>query len=70
LAEARETLYEQTPTRVLRAEHLIAIAVQTGRDKDRQRVRLLREQVPMDSEYLSGILARHGLETKWKKWTP
>jgi hypothetical protein len=39
LNESREVLYEQTPTRVLRAEHLAAIAVQTGRDKDRERVR-------------------------------
>jgi hypothetical protein len=70
LAEARETLYEHTRTRVLRAEHLVAIAVQTGREKDRQRVRLLTEQVPMDSDYLSGVLARHGLEAKWKQWTP
>ena len=72
LTEARETLYEHTPTRVLRAEHLlaIAIAVQTGREKDRQRVRLLTEQAPMDSGYLSGVLARHGLEVKWKRWTP
>ncbi|MBI4526273.1 MAG: hypothetical protein HY695_20945 [Deltaproteobacteria bacterium] len=70
LAEARETLYEQTPTRVLRAEHLAAIAVQTGREKDRQRVRLLREQAALDNNYLTGVLARHGLEVKWKEWTP
>ena len=70
LTEARETLYEHTPTRVLRAEHLVAIALQTGREKDRQRVRLLKEQVPMDPDYLSGVLARHGLEVKWKRWTP
>jgi len=46
VAEARETFYEQTPTRVLRAEHLAAMAVQTGREKDRECVRLLREQAP------------------------
>ena len=69
LAEARETLHEQTPTRVLRAEHLAAIAVQTGRDKDRQRVRLLREQGSLDDNYLAGILARYSLEATWKEWT-
>ncbi len=69
LAEARETLYEQTPTRVLRAEHLAAIAVQTARDKDRERVRLLREQAPLDDDYLTRVLARHGLEARWKEWT-
>lgn len=61
LAEARETRYEATLTRVLRAEHLLAIALQTGRDKDRERVRLLREQASLDQKYLAAILARHGL---------
>ena len=69
LAKARETLYEQTPRRVLRAEHLVAIAVQTGREKDRERVRLLREQASMDPEYLAGVLSRQGLEATWKQWT-
>ena len=70
LVEARETLYEQTPTRVLRAEHLAAIAVQTGREKDRQRVRLLMEQAPMDLDYLAGVVTRHGLEGTWRSWVP
>jgi hypothetical protein len=70
LTEARDVLYEQTPTRVLRAEHLIAIATQTGRDKDRERVRLLREQAELDGEYLANLLRRHGLEGKWQPWTP
>ena len=61
LAEARETRYEATPTRVLRAEHLLAIALQTGRDKDRERVRLLREEASLDQKYLASVLARHGL---------
>src|SRR2546428_7112387 len=38
LREARETLYEEVSARVVRAEHLIAICLQTGRDKDRERV--------------------------------
>ena len=61
LGEAQETRYEATPTRVLRAEHLLAIALQTGRDKDRERVRLLREQASLDQKYLAALLARHGL---------
>jgi hypothetical protein len=70
VAEAREFLYEQTPTRVLRAEHLVAIALQTGRDKDRDRVRLLREQAELDKDYLANVLRRYRLEGKWKPWTP
>jgi hypothetical protein len=60
-SEAVGTRYEHTPTRVPRAEHLIAIAVQTGRNKDRQRVRLLLEHAPVDTAYLTEILARHDL---------
>jgi hypothetical protein len=67
LKEARETVYVRTPTRVLRAEHLAAIAVQTGREKDRDRVRLLLEQAQLDREYFAAILARHNLETTWTK---
>jgi hypothetical protein len=68
LQGAGDTIYEGTFTRVLRAEHLVAICVQTGRDKDRQRARLLYEQATLDLEYLAGILTRHGLEGKWKEW--
>lgn len=69
LAEARETLYEDMPTRVLRAEHLAAICVQTGRGKDRDRLRLLREQSNLDTSVLQSILARHDLEARWRQWT-
>jgi hypothetical protein len=70
LREARETPYEEVSARVVRAEHLIAICLQTGRDKDRERVRILREQAELDMSYLAGVLQRHGLEGKWKPWTP
>ena len=70
LREARETSYEEISTNVVRAEHLIAICLQTGRDKDRERVRIFREQAEVDMSYLGGVLQRHGLEGKWKQWTP
>ncbi len=69
LREARDMLYESTPTRVLRVEHLVAICLQTGRAKDRERVRLLRDQATLDQEYLSDLLRRHDLGGKWKEWT-
>jgi len=70
LREARETSYEEVTTRVVQAEHLIAICLQTGRDKDRERMRIFREQGELDMSYLTGLLQRHGLEGKWKQWTP
>jgi hypothetical protein len=38
--------------------------LQTGRDKDRERVRLLSEQAGLDRDYLANVLARHRLEGK------
>jgi hypothetical protein len=70
LGEARETSYEDALTRVVRAEHLIAICLQTGRDKARERVHIFRDQAELDMNYLAGVLQRHGLEGKWKQWTP
>jgi hypothetical protein len=70
LAAAQETLYDKVPTRVMRAEHLLAIALQTGRDKDKQRVRLLLEQAPLDREYLNQVITRHGLDKRWQVWNP
>ena len=69
LAQAREIDYEGVSARVLRAEHLIAIGLQTGRSKDRARVAMLREQASLDLNLLADILKRHQLEEKWKLWT-
>ena len=38
--------------------------------KDRERVGVFREQAKLDMGYLAGVLQRHGLEGKWKQWTP
>ncbi|MBA2431475.1 MAG: hypothetical protein H0V56_05090 [Chthoniobacterales bacterium] len=69
LTHACETLYEGERTRVLRSEHLVAICLQTGRGKDRDRVRLFREEGTLDLEFLAGVLARHDLAGKWNEWT-
>jgi hypothetical protein len=68
LDQAKEIDYEGTLTRVLRAEHLAAICLQTGRAKDRERVRILREQAKLDLDFLADLLKRHQLEEKWKLW--
>jgi hypothetical protein len=69
LAQAREIRYEGMATRVVRAEYLIVICLQTGRTKDRARVEILCEQAQIDREILAAILKRHQLEEKWKLWT-
>jgi hypothetical protein len=69
LREARELPYQTTLTRVLRVEHLLAICLQTGRTKDRERVNILREQATLDLEYLAVVLRQYQLEERWKEWT-
>jgi len=51
------------------SRHLVAICLQTGRSKDRERVRILREQAKLDQNFLADVLRRHQLEDKWKLWT-
>ena len=68
LAEARETPYAETLTRVLRPEHLAAIMVQTGRDKDRPRFSTFMQEAALDADYLHCLLARHQLTDRFNTW--
>lgn len=58
----------QTPTRVLTAEHLIAIALKTGRAKDFARVALLLEEAAIDTARLTDMLERHQLLEQWNRF--
>jgi len=69
LSHAQEMMYEDVPARVLRPEYLAAIALQTGRGKDRERVRILREQAQLDMSVLADILQRHQLHEIWTRWS-
>lgn len=68
LDEARHTSYDGVPLNVMRAEHLIAICIQTGREKDRERVRVLRDVPDLDRRLLEDLLDRHKLERTWIPW--
>ncbi len=69
LNEAKEIDFDGVPTRVLRAEHLVAISLQTGREKDRQRVGMFLEQADLDRALLDSVLDRYELTEKWNQWT-
>lgn len=69
VAEAKAVAYDSIMTRVPRAEHLAAIMIQTGRQKDRVRFDALRDQVALDETRLAEIVARHGLKEKYQAWT-
>jgi hypothetical protein len=68
VAEARDTTSEPTPTHVLAAKDLVAIMLQTGRNKDRERLASFIAEVPLDENYLAGVLERHCLTVKWEEW--
>ncbi len=68
LTEAVKTDFEGIPTSVLSAEHLVAIALKTGRIKDYARIVMFLEQDAVNMEKLNSILLRHGLVPKWEKF--
>jgi hypothetical protein len=64
--EAIEVKYERVKTRIVRAEHLLVIMLQTYRSKDRERMLLLLDEAQVDMACLENILDRHGLQKKWR----
>jgi hypothetical protein len=64
IREAADTDYDGVPTRVFTAEHLCAIALQTGRSKDFARVMLFLEENEVDLEALSALAVRFGLSDR------
>ena len=66
LDEAIEINVEGVRTLVMQAEHLAAIALQTGRAKDYARIALMIQQYGLDSSKLDSILKNHGLADKWQ----
>ncbi len=65
---AKRAKVGRTPTQVFRLEHLIAIMLQTGRRKDRERLALFLEEAKISLKDLKAILARHGLQKKWQEF--
>jgi hypothetical protein len=67
VADAATLRYRDVEAKVVKAEYLAAIALQTGRAKDRERVARLLESEAVDRAVLAGILERHGLTDKLNK---
>ena len=63
--QAISTTVEGVPTRVISAEHLVAIALETGRAKDHTRILQFFEQRVIDRQRLEDIVERHGLSARW-----
>jgi hypothetical protein len=68
LAQAVEKDVAGTPIRVFTAEHLAAIALQTGRAKDKARLLQFIEAGVLDAARFQAVLARHGLAMVWQRF--
>jgi hypothetical protein len=68
LLESVERDVAGTPASVFTAEHLTAIALQTGRAKDKSRLLEFIEAGVLDSARFQAILTRHGLLEAWKRF--
>jgi len=68
LAEAVELDADRVPARVFTAEHLAAIALQTGRAKDKARLLQFFEEAALDAERFQDIVRRHDLVGAWTKF--
>ncbi len=68
LKQAAETEVEGVSTRVMTAEHLVAMALKTGRAKDFARVLQFVESGVLNPDKLDPILSRHGLVEKWEQF--
>ena len=66
LVAAIEVEVEGVRTAVLTAEHLVAIALQVGRAKDKARIIQFLEMRAVIPDKLNPILVRHGLSHKWE----
>ena len=59
---------EGVRTWVMLAEHLVAIALSTGRAKDHIRVLQFIDEKAVDLQMLQAILKNHGLLSKWQQF--
>ena len=67
-AQAIETEVQELPTRVITAEHLVALALRTARAKDFARILQFVEAGVLNADRLDQILKRHGLLEKWEQF--
>jgi hypothetical protein len=68
LIQAVEMDVEGIPARVFTAEHLAAIALQTGRAKGKSRLLQFIESSALDTARFQDILSRHALQPAWQRF--
>ena len=69
LHEAREETVEGQATKVFSEEHLAAIALETGRPKDKIRLLQFLESASLDRKRVDGLVSTFGLTEKWARFS-
>lgn len=68
MASAVTVNVEGVTARVFTAEHLAAVALQTGRPKDKARLLQFVESGVIDAQQFQTVLVRHGLIERWREF--
>jgi hypothetical protein len=68
LDDAVPTEVDGVKTWVMTAEHLVAIALRTGRAKDHARILQFLENAAVNRNILHDILVRHKLVPRWEQF--
>ena len=68
LAHAEIAEYEGVPLRVVRADYLAVIALETGRPKDMARILSLLESGSVTTDTLAALASRRGLDDAWRRF--
>ena len=61
--------FEGVPLRVVSAEYLATIALETGRSKDMARILALLESASVTRQRIEALAQRHGLAEAWRRFT-
>lgn len=68
VAHAKKVKYRNVTAKVLRAEYLFAIMLQTGRFKDKERMAKFFAESKLNKKILADIAEKHGLKTEFEKF--
>ena len=66
--DAAKISYKDAKTKVIKAEYLLAIMLQTFRPKDKERIVKLLDEAKLNMAYLLKILGKHNLDEKFKRF--
>jgi hypothetical protein len=68
LAHAEEDEIDGVPVRVVSADYLAVIALETGRAKDHARIVALTESAALDLGHVAELAGKHSLATLWESF--